>query len=599
MTAIHGHLKIPITDLTHLYPTGWSLLYGHTADLLCMNFCRPIHHNTSPVLSTVSTPLDLAEWAHALSWHPDRAFARYICEGLQSGFRIGFRYDSPLRSATSNMLSAADHPEVVTNYLQKEVSLGRMLGPFHDTSGLPQLHINRFGVIPKGHNTGKWRLITDLSHPQDFSVNDGIDPALCSLTYTSVDEIAETAAHLGPCALLAKVDIESAYRLIPVHPDDRPLQAVRWDNQIFVDPMLPFGLRSAPKIFNAVADALHWHLKRSGIPLLYHYLDDFIIVGPPSSTQCADSLAILDRECNRLRVPMASHKREGPTTCLIVLGIEIDTTAGHLRLPLDKLERLQLLLRQWVNKKACSRTELQSLIGLLNHAAKVVRSGRSFLRRMIDLLHAVPSSQMHIRLNAGFRADLAWWNTFLSAWNGISFLLPPSLLPAIEFTTDASGSWGCGAWCGEAWFQLQWDHSSHHLSIPEKELIPIILACASWGVAWRGCKVRCHCDNQVVVAALRSRTSKAKGVMHLLRCLVFIEAHHDCFIQPVYIDTKSNHLADDLSRNRLSSFLSKVPSAYRHSTPVSHELLDLLLNHQADWTSPTWNRQFGAIFNRV
>lgn len=430
------------------------------------------------------------------------------------------------------------------------------LAPSTTLAGYAQLHINRFGVIPKGHNTGKWRLITDLSHPQDFSVNDGIDPALCSLTYTSVDEIAETAAHLGPCALLAKVDIESAYRLIPVHPDDRPLQAVRWDNQIFVDPMLPFGLRSAPKIFNAVAD---WHLKRSGIPLLYHYLDDFIIVGPPSSTQCADSLAILDRECNRLRVPMASHKREGPTTCLIVLGIEIDTTAGHLRLPLDKLERLQLLLRQWVNKKACSRTELQSLIGLLNHAAKVVRSGRSFLRRMIDLLHAVPSSQMHIRLNAGFRADLAWWNTFLSAWNGISFLLPPSLLPAIEFTTDASGSWGCGAWCGEAWFQLQWDHRSHHLSIPEKELIPIILACASWGVAWRGCKVRCHCDNQVVVAALRSRTSKAKGVMHLLRCLVFIEAHHDCFIQPVYIDTKSNHLADDLSRNRLSSFLSKVP----------------------------------------
>ena len=48
---------------------------------------------------------------------------------------------------------------------------------------------------------------------------------------------------------MAKIDIESAYRLIHVHPDDRPLQAMSWNGQIFIDPMLPFGL------FNAVADA--------------------------------------------------------------------------------------------------------------------------------------------------------------------------------------------------------------------------------------------------------------------------------------------------------------------------------------------------------
>ena len=263
-----------------IHSTGWSLLYEHTADLLCMNFCRPILHHTAPLLSSVSTPLDLAEWSHALSFHPDRAFARYICEGLRSGFRIGFQHGSPLQSATLNMLSAIDHPDVFANYLKKEVSLGRMLGLFRSSCELPPLHINRFGVIPKGHNTGKWRLITNLSYPRNFSVNNGIDPSLCSLTYTTVDDIAETAAHLGPGSLLAKVDIESAYRLIPVHPDDRLLQAVQWDNQIFVDPMLPFGLRSAPKIFNAVADALH--LQQSGILLLYHYLDDFIIIAPPS-----------------------------------------------------------------------------------------------------------------------------------------------------------------------------------------------------------------------------------------------------------------------------------------------------------------------------
>lgn len=84
--------------------------------------------------------------------------------------------------------------------------------------------------------------------------------------------------------------------------------------------------------------------------------------------------------------------------------------------------------------------------------------------------------------------------------------------------------------------------------------------------------------------------------MHLLRCLVFIEVTHKCFLYPTYVDTKANHLADDLSRNNLSSILSKVPNADPHPTPVSQPLLDLLLDPTADWMSRHWNHQFSTIF---
>ena len=154
------------------------------------------------------------------------------------------------------MQSALLHPEVVSAYICKERSLGHMLGP----GFIPSFQVSRFGVILKGHNTGKWRLITDLSSPSGHSVNDGIDPDMCSLKYTMVDEVAVLVAWTGRGALLAKVDIESANRLIPVHPQDRHLLAVKWEDQVYVDPMLPFGLRSAPKIFNAVADALIWYM---------------------------------------------------------------------------------------------------------------------------------------------------------------------------------------------------------------------------------------------------------------------------------------------------------------------------------------------------
>ena len=570
---------------------------------MCLDFCRrqrPLL--LCDALASVQTPLRVEAWRAALRDHPDRALAHYLVSGLQQGFRIGFNYSSKLRSATVNMGSASQHPKVISSYLEKELQLGRMLGPFPSHVSGPPLHFNRIGVVPKGYNTGKWRLITDLSYPSSGSVNDGIDPSLCSLTYSSVDQVADMVVTLGQGALMAKIDIESAYRLIPVHPQDRPLQAMRWNGKIFVDPMLPFGLRSAPKIFNAVADALHWCLQREGIQHILHYLDDFILVTPPDSPEGDQAVATLNRLCATLGVPLAEHKRDGPTTCLVFLGIEIDTVAMVLRLPNDKLQRLKEHLQNWGDREFCARKELQSLIGLLNHACKVVRSGRAFLRRMIDTLHGRvrdPHSGNTVRLSMGFRSDLAWWCMFVSRWNGVSFLPTPIHLPAVEMASDASGSWGCGAWHQNMWFQLPWDSRSLPLPISVKELIPIILGCAAWGHLWQARKVICNCDNQVVVAALRSRSSRDSSLMHLIRSLVFVEAHFRCHLCPVYVNTHDNYLADDLSRDNLASFLLKVPQASRQPTSVSKPLLNLMLDSQLDWTSPTWRHQFSAIFNKV
>ena len=165
--------------------------------------------------------------------------------------------------------------------------------------------VNRCGVVPKGHLPGKWRLITDLSFPPGSSVNDGIDPAFCSLSYLSIDTVASAVSKLGPGSLLAKVDIESAYRLVPVHPQDRILLGVQWDGEVFCDTRLPFGLRSAPKIFTAVADGLEWVVRRRGVREIFHYLDDFIVLGPAHSTQCPDDLRSLQCTCEELGVPLA------------------------------------------------------------------------------------------------------------------------------------------------------------------------------------------------------------------------------------------------------------------------------------------------------
>ena len=104
------------------------------------------------------------------------------------------------------------------------------------------LHINRFGLIPKGHNTGNFSLITDISFPHGDSVNDGINPDLVSLSYITVDNVAEIVQRLGRGTLLAKLDIEAAS-----HPQDRILQGMEWEGKVYVDSCLPFGLLVSTK----------------------------------------------------------------------------------------------------------------------------------------------------------------------------------------------------------------------------------------------------------------------------------------------------------------------------------------------------------------
>ena len=447
-------------------------------------------------------------------------YARVYDTGSESVSHV----PSPLRSMASNMFSATLHPKPIAEYLANELKLNRMLGPFNkDDKVFRSVHVNRFGVIPKGHGTGKWRLITDLSYPSGSSVNDGIDPSHCSLRYTSVEEVAEAAAHLGRSTLLAKVDIEAAYRLMPVHSDDRWLLGRKWEDRLYVDPMLPFGLCSSAKIFNAIADALEWRLKAIGVRYVYHYLDDFTVLGAPGTDECARAVNELQATCSKLGIPLATHKSEGPATSITFLGIVIDTVAEELRLPTEKLVRLRTQLMEWGDKKACTRRELESLIGHFNHACKVVRPGRSFLRRMIDLLHQRKNAH-YIRLSRGFRSDLQWWKVFATKWNGNSYL---SSKITSRFASDASGTWGCGAWHGNSWFQWQWGPLSRDLDIAVKELLPIILAALIWGRSWHSQTVLSYCDNQAVVSILRSRTCKQPVLMHMLRCLFFVEAAYD------------------------------------------------------------------------
>ena len=171
---------------------------------------------------------------------------------------------------------------------------------------------------------------------------------------------------------------------------------------------------------------------------------------------------------------------------LTFLGIEMNTLSMTLSLPPSKLECLRREICHCESMKCCSKRELLSIIGQLQHACCVIRPGRSFLWHMIELSRCVRELHYRVHLNAGFQFDLQWWGCFLPIWNGSCLIA--SIVRGVSrtvLTSDASGSWDNG---------------------------------------WKGLTVTCRSDNAAVVAIVNSGRSKMDRAMHLTRCLSFFLA---------------------------------------------------------------------------
>ena len=132
--------------------------------------------------------------------------------------------------------------------------------------------------------------------------------------------------------------------------------------------------------------------------------------------------------------------------------------------------------------------------------------------------------------------------------------------PSTSFESDASSSWGAGAVSNRHWFQLAWesDAEKQH-NIATLELVPIVISAAVWGKHWQGQSILCRFDNLAVVHAIHNRSCRDSNLMHLLRTLFLFESYYHFSLCAEHIARVDNTLADDLSRNNLSSFVQRCP----------------------------------------
>ena len=213
----------------------------------------------------------------------------------------------------------------------------RLAGPF-DSPPLPNFRVSPLGVVPK-KAPGEYRLIHHLSFPRGASVNDGISTEDTSVQYARVDDAVTMIKQLGQGCFLAKTDIKSAFRIIPILPRDYDLLGIFWQGKYYYDRVMPMGCASSCRTFEMFSTAIEWVAKKHlSMPHLIHILDDYLMAAP-TFHQCRINLDRFLSLCAYLGIPMAPEKTVGPENVLAFAGIELDTLRMEARLPLDKTEK--------------------------------------------------------------------------------------------------------------------------------------------------------------------------------------------------------------------------------------------------------------------
>lgn len=546
--------------------------------------------NSNPEFSLAKTPVQVEAMVPFLSEYPDPAAALKIYNGFKFGFSLS--YEGPIKSFDAkNLSSAAQFPAIVLDKIDKEVKAGRVEGPFL-TPPFPNFRVSPLGLVKK-KLPGEFRLIHHLSYPKGDSLNDHIDPKLCSVQYTKFDEAVQMVQRLGKGALLAKADIKSAFRLIPISKADFQLVGFKFKGLYYFDKALPFGCSISCATFETFSRFLEWAVRSScSVGELEHYLDDFLFGGKKGTSDCHGIMNSFFSRCKDFGVPIADEKTEGPCTILVFLGLVLDSILMQVRIPLEKIKQVVAQIHAVLDhKSSVALKELQSLIGSLNFMCRAIVPGRPFCRRLIDATCGVTSSHHRIKIKVGMRLDLAMWLRFFQDFNGVSvfqdadwssnadlcLFTDSSAAPDKGFGAYFQGHWVCATWPDE------WITNGRLADITLLELFPILVSIFIWGNHFRNKKVLLRCDNQSVVHLINSQTSKSAEVMVLVRALTLKCLQLNLTVRAEHIAGINNGIADSLSRLQFARFRELAPEAEQNPADMPDYLWNIFKSEQGSY----------------
>ena len=438
--------------------------------------------------------------------------------------------------------------------------------------------VSPLAAIPKA-DSNDVRLIHDCSVPRGLAVND-----YCSEQESFCFESVTDALKLVQKGyFMAKVDLKSAYRSVPIHPSNYQAMGLKWKFQnsnsytYLYDTRLPFGSKKAPGIFHRLTQSVKRMMIKMGFTSVVAYLDDFLIVAP-TQTECIMGQKILINLLRNLGFGISWGKVCGPSKRLVFLGVEIDSSLLRVSLPKAKLYDFKLLLQSFATRKRASLRQLQSLAGKLSWASLVVTGGKVFLRRILNEI-ALIKKQNHTRiLSKEIFKDISWWLAYLNRFNGKQYFKPKPTYVHVYLDASKKAS---GIFYNKDWQYLLWEADwpqVARLHINYKEVLSVLAAAKRWGHEWKGHTVMVHTDSMCALGMLNKGTSRNTLVMHYLRQLFWLSTKFNFQIKPIHVPGHLHNLPDAISRLHQPGQITRLASLLFPAASPQEAVINLLCN---------------------
>ena len=326
---------------------------------------------------------------------------------------------------------------------------------------------------------------------------------------------------------------------------DIDLLGLQHRGKLYLDLSLPFGFHLGAFFFSKISDSVRYIMNMNGHNALMNYIDDPIYCGLPSTINTSYQF-LLDL-FQELALDISYKKLCPPSTKVVCLGILFDTIKGTIAIPEVKLKEICKVCNTWSDKTIVTKSELQSLLGLLLYITKCVKPARFFLNCLLQLLRD-NLDQTYIRLSPEFFRDLAWYQVFLTSYNGVSFYYQPPISKSIFLDASLEGLGGSYDNYISYVYMLPIPKSFRDYNIAHLEILNVVVALKIWGQVWANKSIELRCDNLAVVEILSLGKARDSIMATCARNIWLLAAMYNINLVVTHIRGRDNCVADLLSR---------------------------------------------------
>lgn len=320
-------------DLAPARKRDWPQVYPAITDCHLFEIYTRVHETGLPNMIGLRLPvpsmLNFAAWHSVATGHADDL---YVLDGIKFGFPLHYVGPALLRENRDAYSSAKQYWSHVQHYVRIESQNKAMLGPFESPPFLPWTNISPVMTRPKA-GSAKRRVIVDLSFPDGDNVNAYVHKNMILGCFHEhrLPLVRDTIAVIEDMdyeVKLGTLDIERAYRNIPVCPLDLPLLGIKIAGKIYIDAAMPFGARNSSLNMQLIAQFIVWALQARGVTCQM-YLDDMVVQLSPYQdfhSRFAEIMALY----RALGLPISYSKLQTPADTITYLGIHIDVPSRLL-----------------------------------------------------------------------------------------------------------------------------------------------------------------------------------------------------------------------------------------------------------------------------